>query len=195
MNQQPQHPFVQRILKHKRVTMSVGVLSFFESTILFVPLEAILIPIMQLNRHKLWKLACAALIGCVLGAVFGYGIGSALINEYATELANFFGSEAEMQAAKQQVSAQGFTYIFLAGVTPIPFQFAMLMAGAIQYSLLLFVLATLLARSIRYFGLAIAVKYLGNQTEAFINKHKKAAVISVSVMAALFITLKLFVIA
>ena len=42
---------------------ALGIASFLESIIVPIPLEAILIPLMQKQRHRLWLLATIALLG------------------------------------------------------------------------------------------------------------------------------------
>jgi len=66
------------------------------------------------------------------------------------------------------------------GIAPIPFQVAMLAAGATQFSLPLFLLATVIARSVRYFGLALVVYYAGDKAEQLIKRHKLKAVIAIT---------------
>ena len=65
---------------------------------------------------------------------------------------------------------------------PIPFQIAMLAAGATKYSLTLFLIASAISRSIRYFGLAIVVYYAGNQAERIISQHKTKTIIGLTII-------------
>ena len=80
---------------------------------------------------------------------------------------------------------QGFWYVLSVGIIPVPFQIAMLAAGAAKYSLGLFLLATFIARSIRYFGLALLVKLAGNQAEALFKKYKIPTAIGLTLIVAL----------
>jgi len=75
---------------------------------------------------------------------------------------------------------QGFWFVITLGIVPIPFQIAMLAAGATKYSLILFLIASVIARSIRYFGLALIVYYAGNQAERVIKKHKTKAILALT---------------
>jgi membrane protein DedA with SNARE-associated domain len=58
----------------------------------------------------------------------------------------------------------------------------MLAAGATKYSLALFLIASAIARSIRYFGLAIVVYYAGNRAEDVISKHKTKTMIGLTIL-------------
>ena len=80
---------------------------------------------------------------------------------------------------------QGFWFVMTLGIAPIPFQVAMLAAGATQYSLPLFLLATVIARAIRYFGLAVVVYYAGDKAEQLIKRYKMKAVFVITLVVVL----------
>ena len=96
-----------------------------------------------------------------------------------------FSSPEQFENVKQKMDNQGFWFVITLGIVPIPFQIAMLAAGATKYSLGLFLLASAIARSIRYFGLAIVVFYAGNQAERIISKHKVKAMITLTILVLL----------
>ena len=126
-----------------------------------------------------------ATIGCVIGAVFGYALGYYLFDMVGQWLIDTFFSQEQFDNVKQQMQNQGFWFVMTLGIAPIPFQVAMLAAGATQYSLPLFLLATVIARSIRYFGLAAVVYYAGDKAEQLIKRYKMKAVIAITVAVLL----------
>ncbi|EAZ99087.1 hypothetical protein [Marinobacter sp. ELB17] len=65
------------------------------------------------------------------------------------------------------------------GVIPIPFQIAMLASGATSYSFFLFVLASVLSRALRYYGLGMLILIAGNHAQAIFERHKVSAAIVV----------------
>jgi len=83
------------------------------------------------------------------------------------------------------MESQGFWFVLTLGIVPVPFQIAMLAAGATKYSLIGFIVATTIARSIRYFGLALVVYFAGNQAESLIRKYKTKAIIALSILVLL----------
>lgn len=146
---------------HKRILPWLAILSFLESIIIPVPLEAILVPLMLKDRERFWQFALSATIGCIAGAMVGYGVGIYFLETFSHELSELFGTTEQLQNVMQQIRRDGFIYILFIGVTPVPFQVAMLAAGAVQYPFVLFILATLIARSLRYFGLGVLIYFLG----------------------------------
>jgi|TARA_Y100001970_G_scaffold170880_1_gene208898 membrane protein YqaA with SNARE-associated domain len=172
------------LVDSQHMLRGLTIASFLESTIVPIPLEAVLIPLMQAKREKLWLIALMATVGCIIGALFGYAIGYFLFDAVGQDLISWFGSEQQFERVTQKMEAQGFWFVLTLGIVPVPFQIAMLAAGATKYSIWLFLLATVIARSLRYFGLALIVKVFGNKAERFIRRYKTKAMIGITVVAA-----------
>lgn len=175
----------RQFIDSKHMLKSITVASFLESTIVPIPLEAVLVPLMQARREKLWLIALMATIGCIVGAIFGYALGYYLFDVVGDWVINTFSNPEQFEQVKQKMQAQGFWFVLTLGIVPIPFQIAMLAAGATKYSIFLFLLATVIARSIRYFALAAVVYYAGNQAERIIQKHKTKALVAISLLVLL----------
>ena len=154
---------------------SLGVVSFLESIILPIPLEALLVPMMQKRRDRLWLLATIALLGCIAGATVGYYVGYAFMETAGLWFVEQTGQQATLDQARNLMDRHGFWFILAVSVVPVPFQIAMLAAGGTGYPFVWFLVATLISRGIRYFGLALIVWWLGDKAEAFIKKHKLLA--------------------
>lgn len=175
----------RNFIESKHMLSGITIASFLESTIVPIPLEAVMVPLMQAQREKLWLIALMATLGCVVGALFGYALGYYLFGAVGDWVISAFSSPEQFENVKQKMHDQGFWFVITLGIVPIPFQIAMLAAGATKYSLGLFLLASAIARSIRYFGLAIVVYYAGNQAERIISKHKVKAMISLTILVLL----------
>ncbi|MEG3754789.1 YqaA family protein [Psychromonas arctica] len=174
----------RKFIDSKHMLSGITIASFLESVIVPIPLEAILVPLMQARREKLWIIALMATIGCLIGALFGYTLGYYLFDAVGDWVINTLSTPEQFEMVRQKMQAQGFWFVITLGIIPIPFQIAMLAAGATKYSLLLFLFAATIARSIRYFGLAIIVYYAGNQAEQLIKKHKTKAMIFITIAIA-----------
>ncbi|OUX86281.1 YqaA family protein [Alteromonas mediterranea] len=176
----------KKLIDSKHMLKGITLASFLESTIVPIPLEAVMVPLMQARRESLWKIAFMATVGCVIGAVFGYALGYYLFDMVGEWLINTFFSQDQFDNVKQQMQNQGFWFVMTLGIAPIPFQVAMLAAGATKFSLPLFLLATVIARAIRYFGLAIVVYYAGDKAEQLIKRYKMKAVVAIT-LAVIFL--------
>lgn len=175
----------RQMIDSKHMLTSITAASFLESTIVPIPLEAVLVPLMQARRDKLWLIALMATIGCIIGALFGYTLGYYLFDAVGDWVINSFSTPEQFEQVTEQMQQQGFWFVMTLGIVPIPFQIAMLAAGATKYSLVMFLIATTIARSIRYFGLALVVYFAGNQAERIIKKHKTKAMIGLTILVLL----------
>ncbi|MBN7821146.1 YqaA family protein [Bowmanella yangjiangensis] len=146
-------------------------LSMLEATIIPIPLELILIPYMLIERERIWLLASVALAGCMAGALLGYGVGQLLFDSVGHWFIAQLGAADEFEAFKQTLQDDGFWAVFMVGVTPVPFQVAMLAAGVTGYSLLMFTSASFLSRGLRYYGLAVLVLLVGERATAVWQNH------------------------
>ncbi|TYK65840.1 YqaA family protein [Colwellia echini] len=173
---------VRQFIESRYMLSSITTASFLESTIVPIPLEAILIPLMQARRDKIWLIALMATLGCILGALFGYALGYYLFDVVGDWIINTLSSPEQFSTIEHKMQEQGFWFVITLGIIPIPFQIAMLAAGATKFSLTLFLIASAISRAIRYFGLAIVVYYAGNQAERIINKHKTKAMIVMTML-------------
>ncbi|WAJ72178.1 YqaA family protein [Catenovulum adriaticum] len=166
----------QRFINSRHMLKALTLASFLESIIVPIPLETILVPLMQAKRDKLWLLAFLATLGCLLGALAGYAFGYYLFDLIGDWAIANFSDQQTYEHVKQQMNVEGFWFVLMVGIIPIPFQIAMLAAGATQYPLHLFLLAAVIARSLRYFGLALVVYFAGNQAQQLIARYRWKAV-------------------
>lgn len=178
----------ERFIQSSRMIPSIAIVSLLESTIVPIPLETLLIPLMQKRREAIWQIATAAMIGCLLGAMLGYAIG-AVVFEISKELMyQYWVTPEQFANIRQQMLDNGFWFIVSTGFTPVPLQLAMLAAGATGYGFVLYLIAVFIGRAVRYYGLALLVFYFGNQTERFIRRHQRTAILAV-VFLVLLVTL------
>ncbi|MGB5984099.1 MAG: VTT domain-containing protein [Desulfobacterales bacterium] len=185
--------FMKTIMTSRYSGWGVMGASLLEATVVPVPLELLLIPMMQLNRRRMWRLALAALVGCVTGALLGYAAGYGFQSSLGRWIISLSGQEAMFAKAGELIRQQGFWFVFSVGITPIPFQIAMLAAGAGRYWLPGFLAATALSRAIRYFGLALLVWRFGDSAEDLYKQHKIPVAITVGVALAALWTLSAFI--
>ncbi len=175
----------KKMVNSKHMLKGITLASFLESTIVPIPLEAVLIPLMQARRERLWAIAFMATLGCVFGAIFGYALGYYLFDLVGDWIIQTLSSPEQFENVTNKMESQGFWFVMTLGIAPIPFQIAMLAAGATKYSLLLFILATVIARSLRYFGLAAVVYFAGDKAESLIRRYKTKAIIALTLLVVL----------
>ncbi|MDG5499622.1 VTT domain-containing protein [Marinobacter sp. BGYM27] len=171
-----------RLIYSRHAYWGLGIASFLESILIPIPLEAVLIPLMQARRSQIFLLSTIALIGCLAGATVGYFVGYFVFDAIGQQLVEMVSTPEQFENVRMRMEQDGFWFILSVGVIPIPFQIAMLAAGATSYSFFLFMLASALSRALRYYGLGLLVYIAGNQAQALFERHKVAAAIIVTVV-------------
>ena len=174
----------ERINRSRRALWGLFWASFAETIIVPIPIELVLIPFMATNRHRLWRTAGMVTAGCLLASLVGYGIGYLFFDTVGDRIVQWLGWSDQLDRFRELFSQYGFWAIVAVGIIPIPFQIAMLAAGAAHYSVLLFVVAATIARGIRYYGLALLVHLVGDRAEALWRRHKTTGAVAATAAAA-----------
>ena len=129
----------------------IFVLCFLESIIFPFPQEVFMIPMMASDRDRIFKIAWFALLGSLFGAITAYFIGMYLFESIGMYILNFYGLYETFTNFSNQVSEYGFLYVFVGGFTPVPFKIVTLSSGFIGINFLIFIAASIISRSIRFF--------------------------------------------
>lgn len=147
--------------------------SFAESSFFPIPPDPLLIALaVGAPKRALWfALVCAA--GSLLGGVAGYAIGwgawAAVDDFFFTYVP---GVSPESFAQVQSLyDRYDFWSIFAAGFTPIPYKVFTLSAGAFAISFPVFVIASVVSRSARFFLVAGLIYHFGPSIQGFIDRH------------------------
>ena len=155
-------------------------MSFAEASFFPIPPDVLLIALALGSRTKAFRFAFICSIGSVLGAILGYFIGTFLWWEGANEFSKlallFFnvipGFTPEVfYSIQSKYEAWNFWVVFTAGFTPIPFKVITISAGAFDINFILFVIASTLSRSARFFLLGTLIWKFGEPIRDFINKY------------------------
>ncbi|MDQ8203836.1 VTT domain-containing protein [Pelagicoccus sp. SDUM812003] len=178
--------YLKRLIESDRMLWGVGLASFLESTVLPIPLETILFPLMQARRDRMLLISLVVLLGCLLGATAGYAVGYFLFDAVGQWIVDRFSSEEQFDTVMQRMDESGFAFVFSVGVTPLPFQIAMLAAGATKLSFVTFITAAALSRGLRYFGLALLVFWLGDRAESLYRRYQIPVAVGLALVVVVF---------
>jgi len=147
----------ERLLKlvaSPRAERALFAVSFAESSIFPLPPDLMLGPMAAAQPDKWARFALSCTIASVLGGIAGYAIGYFLwesVGQWIISLFGYGGKEAQLRAFYAQWGA---AFIFLKGLTPIPFKLVTIVSGAMQFSLPIFIAAAVVTRGLRFFAVA-----------------------------------------
>ena len=159
----------QRVIalsSHRRAPCYLATISLAESSFFPIPPDALLIPMVMAKPDKAWTYALITTLSSVAGGILGYAIGLFMYEVAALPIVEAFHLETQFEQILTWFSSWGVLAVFLAGVTPIPYKLFTIAAGMLQMSLPLFILASLVGRSVRFFGVALFLKITHHRLEA-----------------------------
>ena len=136
----------------------------------------------QADHSKAWRYAFLAALFSVLGGIVGYFVGYFFWDTIGEPLMERLGKSEKTTAFTENFREHGAAYIFAAGLTPFPYKVITIMSGALKINFGIFVAASVIARSLRFFLVAGIVKLFGDQAEALMKKHFAAFTIGLCIL-------------
>jgi membrane protein YqaA with SNARE-associated domain len=160
---------------HKSSNFFLGVVSFVESSFFPIPPDVMIIPMVIAKKKNYLKIFLIASIFSVLGGIFGYMLG-AIFLDTAMNIIEFYGYEKKVVSIKNNLSqGEGFfawlSILFLAGFTPLPYKAFTIASGLIGFNILVFMIVSLISRSLRFFLISYLSYKFGDLFSEFMEKH------------------------
>ena len=182
---------------HKSSNFYLGLVSFIESSFFPIPPDAMIIPMVIAKKKEYLKIFLIASIFSVLGGIFGYLIGY-LFFDLAMYLIEFYSYQDKVENLKLSMSqGSGFlawlSILFLAGFTPLPYKAFTISSGLIAFNLPIFIIVSLISRSLRFFIVAYLSYRFGELFTEYMEKHgsKWFTIIGI-IIVIIFIIIYLF---
>ena len=160
---------------HKSSKFYLGLVSFIESSFFPIPPDAMIIPMVIAKKKEFIKIFLIASIFSVLGGILGYLIGY-LFSDFAMYVIEFYNYEDKVKNLKLSMSeGSGFiawlSILFLAGFTPLPYKAFTIASGLIAFNLPVFIIVSLISRSLRFFIVAFLSYKFGELFTEYMNNH------------------------
>ncbi len=154
------------------------VLALAESSFFPVPPDVLLIALVLGKRETWLRLAILCSIASVIGGLAGYAIGHFLwySGDSFSSIAMFFYNNIpgftieSFNAVSKLYDVYSFWIVFTAGFTPIPYKIITITAGVANINVSIFIVASVISRSLRFFLVAWLIFKFGKSINAFINK-------------------------
>ena len=164
-----------KLAAHKSSNLYLGFVSFIESSFFPIPPDIMIIPMVIAKKKEYVKIFLIASIFSVLGGIFGYLIGY-LFFDLATYVIEFYNYQDEVKNLKTYMSQDGgfiawLSILFLAGFTPLPYKAFTISSGLIAFNLPIFIIVSLISRSLRFFIVAYLSYKFGDLFTEFMEKH------------------------
>lgn len=160
-------------IAHTRMALFIlFILALLKVLVLPLPIEVFLLPMLVLNRERIWLIPIPAILGSMAGGLIGYALGNAFFDDYGLPWITAAGYADELTAFEAFFDQNGFWAVFVSTFAPLPpIQVGVLAAGLADYNIPLFLLAIGLGRAIRFYALALLVYMVGDYAEVLWKKH------------------------
>lgn len=185
------------------------ILSAAEASFFPIPPDALLIALCMGNHKKWVRFAVICSVGSVLGGIIGYLIGWGAFDLIGSKILALIAGLSDMEPDQLLRVAQdwfnekeiygvkvGAWAVGIAGFTPIPYKVFTIAAGFFKMSFPIFVLASVISRSLRFFVVAGLIGLLfekhGQRIQTFIDRYFNLLAIAFVVLLFLgFLSLRL----
>ena len=147
------------------------VISFIESSFFPIPPDIMIIPMVLATPKEAYKIAGVATVASVLGGYLGYFIGVYGFELIARPLLEFYGYMKQFGEFENYYHEYGAWIVFGAGITPFPYKIITIASGVVRLDLVVFTIASVIARGMRFYFIAWLLKRFGDPMKVFIEKN------------------------
>lgn len=154
------YDWVMGLAGSRHAPTALFAVSFAESSFFPVPPDVMLAPMVLARPEKAWRYAALCTAASVLGGMLGYAIGY-FLQEFAVWLMSLSGNAGGLDQFKCWYAQWGVWVILIKGLTPIPYKLVTIASGLAQFSLPVFIAASVATRGARFFLVAAVVRRFG----------------------------------
>ena len=156
---------------HPRALWALAAVSFVESSFFPIPPDILMIPMILAAPSRAWIIALVATVSSVVGGLFGYFIGAVLFDTIGQAIFDFYGKADAVESFNARFNAYGAWAVLIAGMTPFPYKVITIMSGWTGLSIPVFIVASIVARGLRFFVLAGLLWKFGAPIRIFVEKY------------------------
>lgn len=157
-------------------------LAFCESSFFPLPPDVLLIALCIALPLKSFRYALVCSAGSVLGGCVGYLIGWQFMSSIGESIIALYGLTAKVDYIRSLYRAYDAWAVGIAGFTPIPYKVFTISAGAFKIDFTVFVLASLISRSARFFLVGGLIYLCGPRIQVFIDRYFNLLAVALTVL-------------
>ena len=158
------------------------ILAFSESSFFPIPPDVLLIALAVGKPKKAFKFALICSVGSVLGGLVGYLIGWQFMEVVGHKVIAFYGLSEKVAYIGSLYNQYDAWAVGIAGFTPIPYKVFTITAGAFRIHFLIFLLASAVSRSARFFLVGGLIFMFGPRIQVFIDKYFNILAVAFTVL-------------
>jgi membrane protein YqaA with SNARE-associated domain len=155
---------------HRQAIWALAIISFAESSFFPIPPDILLIPLVLARPDRAFAIALVCTVASVLGGAFGYFIGWGLYEQVGRPVLDFYGKAGQFEHFSTTYNEWGAWAVLIAGVTPFPYKVITILSGTTGLNFAVFMMASVLARGLRFFVVAALLWKFGPPIRTFIER-------------------------
>ena len=169
------------------------ILAFCESSFFPIPPDILLIALSIAIPKKSFKYALICSIGSVIGGCFGYLIGWQFMAIIGEKIIAFYGLTEKIDYVRELYIRYDAWAVGVAGFTPIPYKIFTISAGAFKIDFSVFLIASIISRSARFFLVGGLIYIFGPKIQVFIDRYFDVLAVAFTILLiAGFVAVKYF---
>ena len=165
------YDYMLKLSASKNAMIFLFLVAFVESSFFPIPPDVMIIPMVLAMPKNAYKIAGLATLASVLGGYLGYLIGAAFFELIAEPILNMYDAMSKFKEFEGYYHEYGAWIVFGAGITPFPYKIITIASGTVRLDLLVFTVASVLARGIRFYFVSWLLKKYGEPMKDFIEKN------------------------
>ncbi|TVP95605.1 MAG: DedA family protein [Roseinatronobacter sp.] len=158
------------LARHPNALWALAVVAFIESSVFPIPPDVLMIAMIVARPSRAFVIAGVATAASVIGGLAGYWIGYGAFETLGRPVLEFYGKDAYFAEFQARYNEWGAWAVLIAGVTPFPYKVITILSGATALSLPVFLLASIVARGVRFFIVAALLWKFGAPIRDFIER-------------------------
>jgi len=175
---------VMALASHRLAVWWLMLVSFIESSVFPIPPDVMLVPMVLAKRAKAWFYAAMTTISSVAGGALGYAIGFFFFELVGQPILEFYGKTDDFTEFAAGYNEWGAAIVLFAGVTPFPYKVITIASGVTALSFPIFMLASLVARGLRFYLVSALLYWFGPPIRSFIER--RLGLVTLAFFVALF---------
>jgi len=164
---------------NRHATLALFILSVAEAIFFPIPSVVLQVPMTLARRERSWLYATVASIGCVVGGIVGYGLGSIFNAWFRSHVEGWFGAGA----LGKMEHWTGNLWLLSAGAIAVhPFKLYTIAAGILGVPFAQFIIAATIGRAVLFYGVGALLWWFGPPVRTFIEKYFNLLTVALGVL-------------
>ena len=179
-------------LQSKHSVWFLALISFAESVFAPILIDPFLIALIIASPNK-WRIyTWVSIIASVLGGILAYILGALFFDTLGIKLIELYSLEDTFRTISESLNNNGFVFVLIGALTPIPYKIVAIASGLLQISFLTFLAASVIGRILRLGLVGLAAHAVGPRALPVMRRNLYFIAAVVGVVLIAYITIQLF---